>query len=89
MVHMPDGSLRKLRELRIPQAGSEMAEGELVEWLVPSGTRVEDGQRVYVLATDKVEVEVEVPASGILHHVGEAGRVYAVGTVVGHIEEDA
>jgi pyruvate/2-oxoglutarate dehydrogenase complex dihydrolipoamide acyltransferase (E2) component len=74
-------------ELRIPQAGSEMEEGELVEWLVPSGSRVEEGQRVYVLATDKVELEVEVAASGILHHIGRAGQVYAVGTVVGHVEE--
>ena len=76
-------------ELRIPQAGSEMEEGELTEWLVPSGTRVEEGQSVYVLATDKVEMNVEAPASGTLHHVGEAGRVYSVGTVIGHIEPDA
>jgi pyruvate/2-oxoglutarate dehydrogenase complex dihydrolipoamide acyltransferase (E2) component len=76
-------------ELRIPQAGSEMEEGELVEWLVPSGTQVEEGQSVYVLATDKVEMEVEVPASGVLRHVGEAGQVYAVGTVIGRIEDGA
>jgi 2-oxoglutarate dehydrogenase E2 component (dihydrolipoamide succinyltransferase) len=75
-------------ELRIPQAGSEMEEGELTEWLVASGSRVEEGQSVYVLATDKVELEVEVPATGILHHAGEAGEVYAVGTVIGHIETD-
>jgi hypothetical protein len=31
---------------------------------------------------------VQVPATGILRHVGEAGQVYAVGTVVGHIEPD-
>ena len=88
MVGSPDDSLRKLRELRIPQAGSEMEEGELAEWLVPSGSRVEEGQSVYVLATDKVEMEVEVPATGILHHLGEAGQVYAVGTVIGYIEMD-
>jgi pyruvate/2-oxoglutarate dehydrogenase complex dihydrolipoamide acyltransferase (E2) component len=76
-------------DLRIPQAGSEMEEGELAEWLVPSGSRVEEGQLVYVLATDKVEMDVEAPASGILHHIGEAGRVYAVGTVVGRIDEKA
>lgn len=74
-------------ELRIPQAGSEMEEGELVEWLVPSGTRVEEGQSVYVLTTDKVEMDVEAPASGILHHVVEAGQVYAVGTVIGQIDQ--
>lgn len=77
-----------MTELRVPQAGSEMEEGELTEWLVPSGSRVEEGQHVYVLATDKVEMEVEAPASGILHHVGEAGQVYAVGTVIGRIEVD-
>jgi pyruvate/2-oxoglutarate dehydrogenase complex dihydrolipoamide acyltransferase (E2) component len=76
-----------MTELRVPQAGSEMEEGELAEWLVPSGSRVEEGQRVYLLATDKVEMEVEAPASGILHHVGDAGQVYAVGTVIGHIDE--
>ena len=75
--------------LRIPQAGSEMEEGELAEWLVPSGSRVEEGQSVYVLVTDKVEMEVETPATGILHHVGEAGGVYAVGAVIGRIEPDA
>ena len=76
-----------MTELRIPQAGSEMDEGELVEWLVPSGTRVEEGQPVYVLATDKVELDVEAPASGIFHHVGEVGHVYSVGTVVARIDE--
>jgi pyruvate/2-oxoglutarate dehydrogenase complex dihydrolipoamide acyltransferase (E2) component len=76
-----------MTELRVPQAGSEMEEGELAEWLVPSGSRVEEGQHVYVLATDKVEMDVEAPASGILHHVGEAGQVYAVGAVIGHIDE--
>jgi pyruvate/2-oxoglutarate dehydrogenase complex dihydrolipoamide acyltransferase (E2) component len=76
-------------ELRIPQAGSEMDEGELTEWLVPSGTRVDEGQPVYVLATDKVEMDVEAPASGVLHHVGEAGQVYPVGTVVARIDEQA
>jgi pyruvate/2-oxoglutarate dehydrogenase complex dihydrolipoamide acyltransferase (E2) component len=74
-------------ELRIPQAGSEMDEGELTEWLVPSGTRVDEGQPVYVLATDKVEMDVEAPASGVLHHIGEAGQVYPVGTVVARIDE--
>jgi pyruvate/2-oxoglutarate dehydrogenase complex dihydrolipoamide acyltransferase (E2) component len=73
-------------DLRIPQAGSEMGEGELAEWLVPSGSRVDEGQSVYLLATDKVEMEVEAPTTGILHHAGEAGQVYAVGTVIGYIE---
>jgi 2-oxoglutarate dehydrogenase E2 component (dihydrolipoamide succinyltransferase) len=75
-------------ELRIPQAGSEMEEGELAQWLVPSGSQVEEGQSVYVLATDKVEMEVEAPATGILHHIGEVGRAYTVGTVIAHIEID-
>jgi pyruvate/2-oxoglutarate dehydrogenase complex dihydrolipoamide acyltransferase (E2) component len=66
-----------------------MDEGELTEWLVASGTRVDEGQPVYVLATDKVEIDVEAPASGVLHHVGEAGQVYPVGTVVARIDEQA
>jgi pyruvate/2-oxoglutarate dehydrogenase complex dihydrolipoamide acyltransferase (E2) component len=64
-----------------------MTEATIVEWLVPDGGVVERGQPIYILETDKVETEVESPTSGCLRHVGEAGVVYPVGTLIGEIAE--
>ena len=36
----------------------------ILQWLVPSGAEVEEGQRVVVVETEKAETELESPASG-------------------------
>jgi pyruvate/2-oxoglutarate dehydrogenase complex dihydrolipoamide acyltransferase (E2) component len=63
-----------------------MSEGTLVEWLVSDGDQVSEGQVLYRLETDKVENDVESPASGIIHITGEEGELYDVGTTIGEIE---
>jgi pyruvate/2-oxoglutarate dehydrogenase complex dihydrolipoamide acyltransferase (E2) component len=63
-----------------------MTEGELIEWLVPDGSHVQEGQEIYLLATDKVETVVEAPANGVIRHSASAGSVYEVGIVIGAIE---
>ena len=75
-------------ELAIPKLGMSMVEGELLEWLVPDGSRVSVGQDIYLIATDKVEVAVEAPADGVLRQSAETGTTYEVGTKVGSIDED-
>ena len=72
--------------LRIPQAGAAMEEGTIIEWLVADGTPVSAGQVVYRLDTDKTELDVEAPASGVLRIIGAAGSTYPVGAEVGRIE---
>jgi pyruvate/2-oxoglutarate dehydrogenase complex dihydrolipoamide acyltransferase (E2) component len=42
---------------------------------------------VYLLETDKVEMEIESPVNGRLTQVGAAGEPYEVGHVIGYIEE--
>jgi pyruvate/2-oxoglutarate dehydrogenase complex dihydrolipoamide acyltransferase (E2) component len=73
-------------ELSIPKLGVAMTEGELVEWLVADGTTVEAGQAIYILATEKVDNEIEAPVAGTLRTAVDAGETYPVGTVVGTIE---
>jgi pyruvate dehydrogenase E2 component (dihydrolipoamide acetyltransferase) len=43
-----------------------MTEGTVVEWLVPEGGTVQAGTAALLVATDKVETEIEAPATGVL-----------------------
>jgi pyruvate dehydrogenase E2 component (dihydrolipoamide acetyltransferase) len=46
-----------------------MQEGKVVEWRAAPGDRVEKGQIVLVIESEKAEVEIEAPAAGVLRHV--------------------
>jgi pyruvate/2-oxoglutarate dehydrogenase complex dihydrolipoamide acyltransferase (E2) component len=70
----------------IPQAGVAMTEGTIVAWLVSDGDRVTAGQPLYTLETEKVEMDVECPDSGVVRITGSVGTTYAVGDVVGRVE---
>jgi len=72
--------------ISIPRLGFAMTEGTIVEWVVDDGATVEAGDHIYTLESDKVETEIEAPASGILHQVGVAGETYEVGAHIGDIE---
>ena len=72
--------------VKIPQASVAVTEGTIVRWLAAEGDPVAEGQPLYLLETDKVEMEVEAPASGTVHLLGEAGQTYAVGADVGYID---
>jgi pyruvate dehydrogenase E2 component (dihydrolipoamide acetyltransferase) len=72
--------------IRIPQAGVAVTEGTIVEWLAADGHQVIVGQALYRLETDKVELEVDCPASGVLHIVGRTGQPYPVGDEIGYID---
>jgi pyruvate/2-oxoglutarate dehydrogenase complex dihydrolipoamide acyltransferase (E2) component len=63
-----------------------MSEGTLIEWLVQDGEQVTEGQVLYRIETDKVENEIEAPASGVIHITGEEGETYDVGASIGEIE---
>ena len=72
--------------IRIPQAGVAMTEGTIVEWLAAEGARVVPGQPLYLLETEKVEMEVECPEAGVIHMTGRPGQLYPVGEEVGYID---
>lgn len=62
-------------EVIMPKAGSEMEEGEIVQWFKQEGEEVKEGEVLLEIVTDKVNMEIESPASGtllkILHKDGE------------------
>ncbi|GIU94489.1 MAG: acetyltransferase component of pyruvate dehydrogenase complex [Gaiellaceae bacterium] len=73
----------------MPALGADMSAGTLLEWLKQPGDRVEKGEIVAVVHTDKADVEVEVFTSGVLEEVFvEPGTEVPVGTVLARIRED-
>jgi pyruvate/2-oxoglutarate dehydrogenase complex dihydrolipoamide acyltransferase (E2) component len=76
-------------ELRMPKLGMEMTEGILSRWLAENGSRVEAGQPIYEVETEKIENEVSSPAAGTITRLAEAGETYPVGAVLGRIDTDS
>lgn len=72
--------------VRIPKVSLATTEATVVEWLVDDDQRVEEGQPLYVMETDKVEQEIEAPAAGAVHWKAEIGETYEVGSQIGYIE---
>jgi pyruvate/2-oxoglutarate dehydrogenase complex dihydrolipoamide acyltransferase (E2) component len=73
-------------EVRIPKPGDAIVDGTIVEWLCADGARVEEGQVIYRLETEKAEIEIEAPASGRLRRIGVEGETYPVGALIATID---
>ncbi len=75
-------------EFRFPDVGEGIVEGEVVEWRVRPGDRVEAHQTLVVIETDKAAVEIPSPVAGVvLEARGRAGDVIRVGDVLAVIGE--
>jgi pyruvate/2-oxoglutarate dehydrogenase complex dihydrolipoamide acyltransferase (E2) component len=72
--------------IRIPRVSVAVSEAELVELLVADGQHVEEGTPIYVIATEKVEQEIEAGAAGTVQWSGEVGSVYDIGVEIGVIK---
>jgi pyruvate dehydrogenase E2 component (dihydrolipoamide acetyltransferase) len=60
--------------------------GTIVEWSKKEGDQVEKGEPILVVETDKVTMDVESPASGILAGLrGEPGESIPVTEIIGYI----
>ncbi|OBF36007.1 dihydrolipoamide acyltransferase [Mycobacterium sp. ACS1612] len=71
--------------IRIPRVSVAVSDAELIEFLVADGARVEEGALIYVIATEKVEQEIEAGASGTVQWTGQAGTAYDIGAQIGVI----
>ena len=71
--------------IRIPRVSVAVSEAELVDLLVEGGQHVDEGTPIYVIATEKVEQEIEAGASGTVQWTGEVGTTYDIGAQIGVI----
>ena len=70
----------------MPALGMTQEKGRLLRWLVEPGAAVNKGDPLMEVETDKVTVEIEAPASGILAHVtAAAGDEIPVSQVIATI----
>jgi pyruvate dehydrogenase E2 component (dihydrolipoamide acetyltransferase) len=75
-------------EVTMPQMGADMVEGTLVRWLKQVGDRVERGEAIAEIETDKATVELEAFQSGtILKLVASEGDIVPVGDVIAVLGE--
>jgi pyruvate dehydrogenase E2 component (dihydrolipoamide acetyltransferase) len=73
-------------EIIMPKVDMVMESGTFVEWLKNEGDRVEKGQPLFVILTDKAAIEIEAPASGILAGLSaKRDEVIPVTSVIGYI----
>jgi pyruvate dehydrogenase E2 component (dihydrolipoamide acetyltransferase) len=75
-------------EVSLPRLGQGMEAGTIVRWLKSEGDKVDKGEALYELDTDKVTQEVEAEASGtLLKILAEEGEEIAVGKRIAVIGE--
>jgi len=75
-----------LQGVRMPALGQTSDELRIISWLKKEGDPVEKGEPLFEVETDKVTLEVEAFASGILKKImHQVDEVVEVGTLVAYI----
>jgi pyruvate dehydrogenase E2 component (dihydrolipoamide acetyltransferase) len=75
-----------MAEVIMPKMGDAMTEGKILTWRKRHGERVETGEVLAEIETDKVNVEIEAETSGTLHIAVPAGQTVPVGHVIAYID---
>ena len=74
-------------DLKVPPAGESISTVVISEWLVKEGDHVEEDQTIVILETDKINVEVPAPTSGVLSQILKGpGQEADIGEVIAHLE---
>jgi len=83
-------STETIVDVAMPQMGVSVAEGTVVEWKKQVGDWIEADEIIASISTDKIDTDVESPASGrVSEIVVEVGATVEVGTVMARIATDA
>src|SRR5690606_9672373 len=74
------------KEVIMPVFGFNQETSQIVSWLVKDGQTVEQGDPIAEVTTDKINMEIEAPASGVFNALGyAAGETVPVTTVIAYI----
>jgi 2-oxoglutarate dehydrogenase E2 component (dihydrolipoamide succinyltransferase) len=74
----------------VPEVGESIVDARVARWLKKAGDAVAAGEPLVELETDKVDVEVAAPKSGVLQSIAHGdGADVKIGDVLGVIDTDA
>jgi len=77
-----------INEVFMPALSSTMTEGKIVAWLKSPGDKVEKGETVVVVESDKADMDVESFYEGFLAHIiVPAGETAPVGSAIAYVVE--
>ncbi|MFC9361750.1 2-oxo acid dehydrogenase subunit E2 [Rhodococcus sp. NPDC057014] len=75
--------------VELPSLGENVTEATITRWLTSVGDRVEAGEPLLEVATDKVDTEIPSPAAGILLEIlAQEDTVVEVGTAIAVLGEE-
>jgi pyruvate dehydrogenase E2 component (dihydrolipoamide acetyltransferase) len=77
-------------DILMPQLGETVAEGKIAIWFKQVGDRVNPGDNLFEIETDKVSMEVPATSAGVIAEIRVAkGEVAPVGAVVAVLADSA
>ncbi len=85
-----EGKARAMQvELKVPAVGESVSEVEIGEWKKAKGDRVQRDEVLVVLESEKANVDLSSPVTGVLvEHLKKKGDTAKVGEIIGYIDED-
>jgi pyruvate dehydrogenase E2 component (dihydrolipoamide acetyltransferase) len=77
-----------MKPVLFPKSGLITEQGTIIQWTVSEGDRVEEGQLLCEIETEKTTIEITAPAAGLLRQIliGEGGMM-PVGATLGWVGE--
>ena len=78
-----------IEKIIVPVLGESITEATVSKWLKKEGETVDEDEPIVELETDKVNLEVPSPVSGILKEINSKdGSIVEVGAVLGSVSEN-
>ncbi len=76
-------------EIKVPEVGESVYEGLLVKWHRKDGEMVHKDDPLCEIETDKITIELNADADGILAIRAREGKTVKIGSVIGVIDESS
>ncbi|MGC2425291.1 MAG: biotin/lipoyl-containing protein, partial [Nitrospirota bacterium] len=77
-----------MTDVKMPQMGESIAEGTISVWLIDEGQAVKADEPLVTVSTDKADVDVPSPVSGVLAEIiAKEGETIQVGALIARIDE--
>ena len=79
-----------MMNILVPELGESVVEARVARWLKKAGDRVENGEPVVELETEKIDLEVNAPQAGVLAAIRQQeGTDVKIGEVLAVLDETA